>query len=280
MRRRPRRCPTPPRPSPTSPRRRWRRRWRSPGRSWASRPTPCRLAVIGMGKTRRPRAQLRQRRRRHLRRRAASTAPTRTPRMAAATALATASDAGLLDVHGRAARSGRSTRRCGPRARTGRWSARSTSHRAYYERWAKTWEFQALLKARPVAGDRALGEEYLAARQPDGLAGGVAGELRRGRAGDAPPGREARARRGGRPAAQARARAGCATSSSACSCSSSCTAAPTTRCGRARRSRPSTPWPRGGYVGRDDAADPRRVLPAAAHARAPHPAATGCAAPT
>ena len=31
------------------------------------------------------------------------------------------------------------------------------SHRGYYERWAKTWEFQALLKARPVAGDLALG---------------------------------------------------------------------------------------------------------------------------
>jgi len=35
------------------------------------------------------------------------------------------------------------------------------SHRGYYERWAKTWEFQALLKARPVAGDLALGREYL-----------------------------------------------------------------------------------------------------------------------
>ncbi len=34
------------------------------------------------------------------------------------------------------------------------------SHRGYYERWAKTWEFQALLKARPVAGDRDLGREY------------------------------------------------------------------------------------------------------------------------
>ena len=31
------------------------------------------------------------------------------------------------------------------------------SHVAYYERWARTWEFQALLKARPVAGDLALG---------------------------------------------------------------------------------------------------------------------------
>ncbi|WP_131738654.1 bifunctional [glutamine synthetase] adenylyltransferase/[glutamine synthetase]-adenylyl-L-tyrosine phosphorylase, partial [Actinomadura roseirufa] len=35
------------------------------------------------------------------------------------------------------------------------------SHRAYYERWAKTWEFQALLKARPVAGDAGLGRRYL-----------------------------------------------------------------------------------------------------------------------
>ncbi|GAA4229984.1 bifunctional [glutamine synthetase] adenylyltransferase/[glutamine synthetase]-adenylyl-L-tyrosine phosphorylase [Actinomadura meridiana] len=35
------------------------------------------------------------------------------------------------------------------------------SHRAYYERWAKTWEFQALLKARPVAGDADLGDRYL-----------------------------------------------------------------------------------------------------------------------
>ncbi|CAA9339840.1 MAG: Glutamate-ammonia-ligase adenylyltransferase [uncultured Nocardioidaceae bacterium] len=35
------------------------------------------------------------------------------------------------------------------------------SHRAYYERWAGTWEFQALLKARPVAGDADLGAAYL-----------------------------------------------------------------------------------------------------------------------
>lgn len=37
------------------------------------------------------------------------------------------------------------------------------SHLAYYERWAENWEFQALLKARPVAGDADLGERYLAA---------------------------------------------------------------------------------------------------------------------
>ena len=40
------------------------------------------------------------------------------------------------------------------------------SHRAYYERWAKTWEFQALLKARPVAGDPDLGQSYLDALNP------------------------------------------------------------------------------------------------------------------
>jgi [glutamine synthetase] adenylyltransferase / [glutamine synthetase]-adenylyl-L-tyrosine phosphorylase len=40
------------------------------------------------------------------------------------------------------------------------------SHRHYYERWAKTWEFQALLKARPVAGDLGLGHEYLEAVRP------------------------------------------------------------------------------------------------------------------
>ncbi len=40
------------------------------------------------------------------------------------------------------------------------------SHVTYYERWAKTWEFQALLKARAVAGDRELAAEYLDAVRP------------------------------------------------------------------------------------------------------------------
>ncbi|KAB7744664.1 bifunctional [glutamine synthetase] adenylyltransferase/[glutamine synthetase]-adenylyl-L-tyrosine phosphorylase [Nostocoides sp. F2B08] len=40
------------------------------------------------------------------------------------------------------------------------------SHRAYYERWAKTWEFQALLKARPVAGDAEVGQAYIEAMNP------------------------------------------------------------------------------------------------------------------
>jgi glutamate-ammonia-ligase adenylyltransferase len=40
------------------------------------------------------------------------------------------------------------------------------SHLAYYRKWARTWEFQALLKARPVAGDLALAREWLDALQP------------------------------------------------------------------------------------------------------------------
>ena len=40
------------------------------------------------------------------------------------------------------------------------------SHQAYYQRWARTWEFQALLKARPVAGDAGLGKAWLAGLQP------------------------------------------------------------------------------------------------------------------
>lgn len=40
------------------------------------------------------------------------------------------------------------------------------SHVAYYERWASTWEFQALLKARFAAGDEELGRAYLDATRP------------------------------------------------------------------------------------------------------------------
>lgn len=35
------------------------------------------------------------------------------------------------------------------------------SHRAYYEKWAKNWEFQAMLKARPMAGDRDLAQSFV-----------------------------------------------------------------------------------------------------------------------
>ncbi|MEU1272228.1 bifunctional [glutamine synthetase] adenylyltransferase/[glutamine synthetase]-adenylyl-L-tyrosine phosphorylase [Streptomyces sp. NPDC005799] len=53
-----------------------------------------------------------------------------------------------------------------PEGRNGPLVRTLSSHLAYYQRWAKTWEFQALLKARPVAGDTELGEAYVAALEP------------------------------------------------------------------------------------------------------------------
>ncbi len=41
-----------------------------------------------------------------------------------------------------------------------------TSYATYYDRWALTWELQALLRARPVAGDRDLGSDFLALVNP------------------------------------------------------------------------------------------------------------------
>lgn len=40
------------------------------------------------------------------------------------------------------------------------------SHIAYYKRWARTWEFQALLKMRPATGDLELGAQYQQALMP------------------------------------------------------------------------------------------------------------------
>jgi glutamate-ammonia-ligase adenylyltransferase len=53
-----------------------------------------------------------------------------------------------------------------PEGRQGPLVRSLASHLAYYDRWAKTWEFQALLKARPAAGDLALGKRYVAALTP------------------------------------------------------------------------------------------------------------------
>ncbi|QGU01658.1 Glutamate-ammonia-ligase adenylyltransferase [Corynebacterium kalinowskii] len=40
------------------------------------------------------------------------------------------------------------------------------SHVTYYKRWAHTWEFQALLKARPMTGYLPLGQQYIEALDP------------------------------------------------------------------------------------------------------------------
>ncbi|MGA9714802.1 MAG: bifunctional [glutamine synthetase] adenylyltransferase/[glutamine synthetase]-adenylyl-L-tyrosine phosphorylase [Aeromicrobium sp.] len=53
-----------------------------------------------------------------------------------------------------------------PEGRHGPLVRSLASHVAYYERWASTWEFQALLKARYAAGDTDLAEAYLTALSP------------------------------------------------------------------------------------------------------------------
>lgn len=50
-----------------------------------------------------------------------------------------------------------------PEGRSGRLILPLASFEAYWDRWARPWEFQALLKARPVAGDASLGEAFAAA---------------------------------------------------------------------------------------------------------------------
>ena len=48
-----------------------------------------------------------------------------------------------------------------PEGKSGALVRSLDSHLNYYERWAESWEFQALLKARPIAGDSELGAEYI-----------------------------------------------------------------------------------------------------------------------
>ena len=47
-----------------------------------------------------------------------------------------------------------------PEGRDGPLVRTVESYRRYYEQWAASWEFQALLKARSAAGDPALGQEF------------------------------------------------------------------------------------------------------------------------
>ncbi|HEX2144151.1 MAG TPA: bifunctional [glutamine synthetase] adenylyltransferase/[glutamine synthetase]-adenylyl-L-tyrosine phosphorylase [Glycomyces sp.] len=53
-----------------------------------------------------------------------------------------------------------------PEGRHGALVRSIDSYLAYLKDWARTWEFQALLKARPAAGDLQLGLDWLAAVQP------------------------------------------------------------------------------------------------------------------
>ena len=47
-----------------------------------------------------------------------------------------------------------------PEGKSGALVRTLESHEKYYKRWAETWEFQALLKARPMTGDMELGQAY------------------------------------------------------------------------------------------------------------------------
>ena len=127
----------------------------SPGRRRAAARGRCRGADAdgdrGDGPLRRLRAVLRQRRRRAVRarpgagRRPAGRVVVRHGGGQRAPPAARAAR--------RATRRSRSTPTCAPRASRGRWCARSASYAAYYAKWSKVWEAQALLRADAVVGD-------------------------------------------------------------------------------------------------------------------------------
>lgn len=47
-----------------------------------------------------------------------------------------------------------------PEGKDGAMVRRIRSHLSYYQKWAKNWEFQALIKARHIAGDAQTGKQY------------------------------------------------------------------------------------------------------------------------
>jgi glutamate-ammonia-ligase adenylyltransferase len=53
-----------------------------------------------------------------------------------------------------------------PEGRAGALSRTLGGFTAYWDRWARNWELQALIKASPVAGDEELGRAFMASAQP------------------------------------------------------------------------------------------------------------------
>jgi len=53
-----------------------------------------------------------------------------------------------------------------PEGKSGALVRTPASHASYYQRWAQTWEFQALLKARPAAGDPDIGRQFVEITAP------------------------------------------------------------------------------------------------------------------
>ena len=121
------------------------------------------------GQDGRARAQLRERRRRHLRRRRGSDAglgalgESRVVDIATRLAVQTMRGISSIEIEPPLWEVDANLR---PEGKQGALVRTLDSHLSYYDRWAKSWEFQALLKARPIAGDAALGEAYVRAVQP------------------------------------------------------------------------------------------------------------------
>ena len=142
-----------------------------------------------------------------------------------------------------------------PEGRSGALVRTLASHLAYYERWAQTWEFQALLKARPVAGRPRARTRVRRRHGPARVAGRRPARLRRRRPRDAPQGRGEHPGQGRRPRAQAGA--GRAARRRVLGPAAAARPRPhaTSSCAARRRwsrSSSSPPW---GYVGRADAAE-------------------------
>jgi glutamate-ammonia-ligase adenylyltransferase len=53
-----------------------------------------------------------------------------------------------------------------PEGKQGRLARSLEAYATYYARWAQTWERQALVRARPVAGDSELGRRFMALVEP------------------------------------------------------------------------------------------------------------------
>ncbi len=53
-----------------------------------------------------------------------------------------------------------------PEGRAGALTRTIDGYAAWYERWARPWEFQALIKARPVAGDPTLTDRFMGLTRP------------------------------------------------------------------------------------------------------------------
>ena len=199
-----------------------------------------------------------------------TTATTAEAERAARAVLATMSDAVA-----RTASCSAPTPNLRPEGRSGALTRTLDSYAAYYEQWARTWEFQALIKAAPVAGDAALGAAVHRAHAATRVAGHA-----RPRRGPRDP-RDEGARREhhraqGTLGTRAQARARRHPRHRVRGAAAAARARPARPDGPHRR-RPSTRCSTlagGGYVERADADRSRRRLPLPPHRRAPAPART------